>query len=112
MQQSGRLTYVVVMMQDEIGQLKVVLDGRMDNLDVERRPDGTGTIYGKFAREVPREAIEKLVEAQRKKAEEAAEEAPSNGKEAKEEEALASPEPPEGGKKKRGRPRKKAPAEA
>jgi len=65
-----KLIHVILMMQDEIGQLKTVLDGRLESVSIDRKADGTGHIYGEFAPELSRENIEKLIEQAKKVKEE------------------------------------------
>jgi hypothetical protein len=60
--QPERYIHVILMAQDEMGQLKTVLDGRLTSVKIDRSEDGTGHIYGDFASEVPRTQIEKALE--------------------------------------------------
>jgi hypothetical protein len=83
MQQEERHLHIIVMAQDEVGQLKVVLDGKLIELNVDRDHDGTGHLYGKFAPEVSREEIAAMIEAQTSRSkeqeqEDAAEQPPRN----------------------------------
>jgi len=72
-----RYIHLVLMMQDEVGQLKTVLDGRLKSVNVDRKDDGSGHIYGDFAEEIPREKIEAMVTEYQKQLETAEEEAPA-----------------------------------
>jgi hypothetical protein len=81
--------YITVHMPDAVGQLKVVLDARLNDINIERKPDGTGHIYGNFAPEASKEAIERLIEA--KKTEMVKKDAAGNGETAPEPKAKKAP---------------------
>ena len=66
----GRYIHMILLMQDEVGQIKTVMDGKLTSVNVDRKPDGTGHIYGEFASEISREAIQKLIEAKKQAEEE------------------------------------------
>ena len=81
-----RYIHIILMAQDEVGQLKTVLDGRLTSVKVDRDDAGTGHIYGDFAAEMPRTQIEKAVEEYKTKLQEeqaGSEEAPEAAPEEK-----------------------------
>ena len=67
--QGGKM-HLILMVTDEVGQLKVSLDGALESVSVNRTPDGTGHLYATFAPEVSREQIAAIIQEARQRQEE------------------------------------------